>query len=110
MSNGSTLLLFAGASLGLLAFPGPAVIYVVTRSVDQGRRAGLISVLGVETGTFTYAIAGTAGLSGLLAASVTAFTAVKYGVLPICSISGCGSCSSGGGQRKPHRADGGVCS
>lgn len=78
MPSGSTLLLFAGASLGLLAFPGPAVIYVVTRSVDQGRRAGLVSVLGVETGTFTYAIAATAGLSGLLAGSVTAFTALKY--------------------------------
>jgi threonine/homoserine/homoserine lactone efflux protein len=50
---------------------------VVTRSLDQGRVAGLVSVLGVETGTFAYAAAAAAGLSGLIAASLTAFTAVK---------------------------------
>ena len=78
MPDGSTLLLFAGASLALLAIPGPAVIYVVTRSLDQGRGAGVVSMLGVETGTFTYAVAAAVGLTGLIAASVTAFTVVKY--------------------------------
>ena len=78
MPDGSTLLLFAGASLALLAIPGPAVIYVVTRSIEHGRAAGIVSMLGVETGTFAYALAAAAGLSGLIAASVTAFTVVKY--------------------------------
>jgi threonine/homoserine/homoserine lactone efflux protein len=78
MPDGATLLLFAGASLALLAIPGPAVIYVVTRSLDQGRTAGIVSMLGVETGTFAYAVAAAAGLTGLIAASVTAFTVVKY--------------------------------
>ena len=78
MPNGSTLLLFAGASLALLAIPGPAIIYVVTRSIEHGRTAGMVSMLGVETGTFAYALAAAAGLSGLIAASVTAFTVVKY--------------------------------
>jgi threonine/homoserine/homoserine lactone efflux protein len=78
MPNGSTLLLFAGASLALLAIPGPAVIYVVTRSLYQGRAAGIVSMLGVETGTFAYALAAAAGLTGLLAASATAFTVVRY--------------------------------
>ena len=78
MPDGSTLLLFAGASLALLAIPGPAVIYVVTRSVDQGRTAGLVSVLGIETGTFAYALAAAAGLTGLVAASETGFAVVKY--------------------------------
>jgi threonine/homoserine/homoserine lactone efflux protein len=78
MPNGSTLLLFAGASLALLAIPGPAVIYVVTRSLDQGRAAGIVSMLGVETGTFAYALAAAAGLTGLIAASATAFTVVRY--------------------------------
>src|SRR5687767_2279059 len=78
MPDGPTLLLFAGASLALLAVPGPAVIYVVTRSVDQGHRAGIISVLGVETGTFAYALAAAAGLTGLIAASEIGFTVVKY--------------------------------
>jgi threonine/homoserine/homoserine lactone efflux protein len=45
--DGPTLLLLAGASLALLAVPGPAVVYVVTRSVEQGRAAGLVSVLGI---------------------------------------------------------------
>jgi threonine/homoserine/homoserine lactone efflux protein len=53
-------------------------VYVVTRSLDQGRAAGMVSMLGVETGTFTYALAASAGLSGLIASSVTAFTIVKY--------------------------------
>jgi threonine/homoserine/homoserine lactone efflux protein len=74
----STLLLFAVASLALLAVPGPAVFYVVTRSVAQGRSAGLVSVLGVETGTFAYAGAAAAGLTGLIAASETGFTIVRF--------------------------------
>jgi threonine/homoserine/homoserine lactone efflux protein len=74
----STLLLFAVASLALLAIPGPAVIYVVTRSLDQGRAAGIVSMLGVETGTFAYALAAAAGLTGVIAASATAFTVVRY--------------------------------
>jgi threonine/homoserine/homoserine lactone efflux protein len=78
MPAASTLLLFAAASLALLAVPGPAVIYLVTRSVSQGRAAGLVSVLGVETGTFAYAIAAAAGLTGLVAASETGFTVVRF--------------------------------
>src|ERR671937_2263061 len=78
MPDGSTLLLFAAASLALLAVPGPAVIYVVTRSLAQGRTAVIVSVLGVETGTFAYALAAAAGLTGLIAASEAGFTVVRY--------------------------------
>jgi len=78
MPDGSTLLLFTAASLALLLVPGPAVIYVVTRSLDQGRAAGIVSVLGVETGTFAYALGAALGLSALIASSATAFTVVKY--------------------------------
>jgi threonine/homoserine/homoserine lactone efflux protein len=74
----STLLLFVGASVALLAIPGPAVIYVVTRSIDQGRGAGIVSMLGVETGTFAYALAAAVGLTGLIAASEVGFTVVRY--------------------------------
>jgi threonine/homoserine/homoserine lactone efflux protein len=76
--DASTLLLFTVASLALLAVPGPAVIYLVTRSVTQGRTAGLVSVLGVETGTFAYALAAAAGLTGLVAASETGFAIVRF--------------------------------
>ena len=72
------MLLFAGASALILAFPGPAVIFLVTRSAEQGRAAGVVSLLGVETGTLVYALAAAAGLAGLIAASATAFAALKY--------------------------------
>jgi len=74
----SSLGLFAVAALVLLLTPGPAVLYIVTRSIDQGRRAGLVSVLGVHVGTLAHILAAAAGLSALLAASATAFGVVKY--------------------------------
>lgn len=74
----SSLGLFAIAALVLLLTPGPAVLYIVTRSIDQGRRAGLVSVLGVHVGTLAHILAAAAGLSALLAASATAFGVVKY--------------------------------
>jgi threonine/homoserine/homoserine lactone efflux protein len=76
--NGSTLLLFIGASLALLALPGPAVIYVITRSIDQGQLAGAVSVAGIETGTFVYAVAAAVGLTGLIAASEVGFAVIKF--------------------------------
>jgi threonine/homoserine/homoserine lactone efflux protein len=74
----SSVGLFVIAALVLLLTPGPAVLYIVTRSIDQGRRAGLVSVLGVHVGTLAHIFAAAAGLSALLAASATAFGAVKY--------------------------------
>ncbi len=70
--------LFVGSALALLLVPGPAVLYVVTRSVHQGRRAGLVSVLGIHLGTLVHITAATVGLSALLVSSATAFSAVKY--------------------------------
>jgi threonine/homoserine/homoserine lactone efflux protein len=78
MPDFSTLALFCVATLGLLVVPGPAVLYIVTRSVSQGRSAGLISVLGVHTGSVAHVAAAALGISALLAASATAFTVVKY--------------------------------
>jgi threonine/homoserine/homoserine lactone efflux protein len=74
----SSLGLFAIAALVLLLTPGPAVLYIVTRSIDQGWRAGLVSVAGVHVGTLAHIFAAAAGLSALLAASATAFGVVKY--------------------------------
>jgi threonine/homoserine/homoserine lactone efflux protein len=75
--SASTLGLFAIAALALLIIPGPSVLYVVTRSVEQGRRAGLVSVLGLHTGTLVHIAAAATGLSALLLASATLFDAVK---------------------------------
>jgi len=72
------LSLFIFASAVLLITPGPAVLYIIARSVDQGRRAGLVSVCAIETGNFVHVIAATLGLSALLLSSALAFTIVKY--------------------------------
>ena len=77
MPESSTLLVFLGATFLLLVIPGPAVIYIVTRSVTQGRKAGLVSVLGIHVGTLVHIAAAIAGLSALIAASATAFLVVK---------------------------------
>lgn len=74
----SNALLFTAATVALLLMPGPAVVYIVTRSVAQGRTAGLVSVLGIHVGTLFYVVATALGLSALLSASSTAFHVVKY--------------------------------
>jgi threonine/homoserine/homoserine lactone efflux protein len=74
----STLAIFAAASLALAVVPGPAVLYIVAQSVDQGRFAGFVSALGIGTGGLVHVLAATIGLSSLLASSATAFTIVKY--------------------------------
>jgi threonine/homoserine/homoserine lactone efflux protein len=78
VADPSTLALFMLASLALAVVPGPAVLYIVTRSVDQGRLAGFVSALGISVGGLVHVVAATIGLSSLLASSATAFTIVKY--------------------------------
>jgi threonine/homoserine/homoserine lactone efflux protein len=73
----STLPLFIAASLVLLVIPGPAVLFIVARSGAQGRRAGLVSVLGVHTASIVHVLAAVAGVSAIVVASSMAFTAVK---------------------------------
>ena len=68
---------FVVAALALLLVPGPAVLYVVARSIHEGRRAGLVSVLGIHVGTLVHIAAATLGLSALIASTAVAFTAVK---------------------------------
>jgi threonine/homoserine/homoserine lactone efflux protein len=74
----SAFALFAVAALALAVVPGPAVLYIVAQSVDQGRIAGLVSALGISVGSLVHVVAATIGLSSLLASSATAFTVVKY--------------------------------
>ena len=78
MADPSTLALFMLASLALAVVPGPAVLYIVAQSIDQGRLAGLVSALGISAGALVHVIAATIGLSSLVASSATAFTIVKY--------------------------------
>jgi threonine/homoserine/homoserine lactone efflux protein len=74
----STYAVFLATAMALLAIPGPAVLYVVTRSIEMGRAGGVASVAGITTGTIVYVGLATAGLSSLVLASKTAFDGVKY--------------------------------
>jgi threonine/homoserine/homoserine lactone efflux protein len=76
--DSTSMWLFGLAALALLAIPGPAVLYVVFQSVEQGRRVGLASVAGIHLGTLVHVAAASAGLSALIVASSLAFSIVKY--------------------------------
>jgi len=73
-----SIVAFAIASLALLVIPGPAVLYVINRSIADGRSIALAGVAGLELGNFVHVIAATIGLSALIAASATAFGVVKW--------------------------------
>lgn len=78
MIDPSTLLLFSVTSIFLIITPGPNLIYIITRSVGQGRTAGVASALGVDTGVLVHVAAAAAGLSALIVSSAIAFSVVKY--------------------------------
>lgn len=73
----SSLLLFLGASVPLVLFPGPSVAFILATTLRGGRRAGLAATAGVETGYLAHVAGAVIGVSALLAASATAFTLVK---------------------------------
>lgn len=78
MPSGSTLAVFIAASYALAIVPGPAVAYIVNRSLAQGRRAGMVSALGIAAGGAIHVLAAAIGVSALLASSAIAFSIVKY--------------------------------
>lgn len=77
MFDSTTLILFITAALALLITPGPAVLYIVARSIDQGRWAGIVSVLGVQVGAAFHIGAAAIGISAVLASSALAFSVIK---------------------------------
>lgn len=78
MPEPNSLALFIGASAAVLLVPGPAILFIVARSLEQGTRAGLVSALGISFGTLAHVTCAALGLSALLASSATAFQALKY--------------------------------
>ncbi|MGH2807038.1 MAG: LysE family translocator [Actinomycetota bacterium] len=78
MPDLSTFAVFCLAALALLVIPGPSVLYIVTRSIHQGRAAGMVSMLGIHVGTLFHVAAAALGLSALLMSSAVAFATVKY--------------------------------
>jgi len=73
-----SLAAFGIASLALLVIPGPAVLYIINRSVADGRNVALAAVAGLEIGNFMHVIAATVGLSAVIATSAAAFSVVKW--------------------------------
>ena len=78
MPDQATLLVFSAAALALIVVPGPAVLYIVSQSLDRGRLAGFVSALGIAVGGLVHVLAAAIGLSSILVSSATAFNAIKY--------------------------------
>lgn len=78
MPDGVTILAFLLASAIVVVVPGPNLIYIVTRSMAQGTRAGLASAAGVETATLLYVVLTALGVSVLVAQSAVVFSVLKY--------------------------------
>jgi len=78
MPPAATLLVFAAASVALVAVPGPNVLFVLARGIGGGRRAAVVSVLGVETATLCFVASAAFGLTAVLASSALAFAVVRY--------------------------------
>ena len=78
MPTASAIVAFATASVILLIIPGPAVLYIVNRSVSDGRQVGIAAATGLSLGNLVHALAAAVGLSAVLATSATAFSIVKW--------------------------------
>lgn len=78
LPSAGNLVLFVSAALVLLIVPGPAVLYIFARSVEQGRTAGIVSIAGIHIATLVHVAAASLGLSAILASSALAFSIVKY--------------------------------
>lgn len=72
------LLLFAGAALLMVLTPGPNMIYLISRSICQGRKAGIISLLGVIAGFLVHMFAAAIGLTALFLAVPLAYEVLKW--------------------------------
>ncbi|MFJ9690978.1 LysE family translocator [Kitasatospora sp. NPDC101183] len=75
--GGHALLGVAAVALGMVLSPGPNMIYLVSRSIAQGRRAGLVSLLGVATAFLVYLVAVTAGVAAVFSVVPALYTAIK---------------------------------
>jgi threonine/homoserine/homoserine lactone efflux protein len=78
MLEWSKLSLFVSVATILVFMPGPNTLYIIARSIQQGRLAGFVSSLGVQVGTMVHIAAAALGLSALLVSSAAAFNVVKY--------------------------------
>ncbi len=92
-----TYLLFVGASLVLNLVPGPDMVYLLSRCIAQGRRAGVLAALGINLGAYVHLLAAITGLSAILMTSAVAFAAVKWAGAAYLVYLGIGALRSRGG-------------
>lgn len=78
MPSLETIGLFCAAAVVLIVAPGPSVMFIVARSIQHGRRAGLVSVIATQLGICVHVSAAVLGISAVLASSATTFSIVKY--------------------------------
>ncbi|MBY0338584.1 MAG: LysE family translocator [Acetobacteraceae bacterium] len=79
MPSLETLLVFAALSLGLAATPGPNMLYLVSRALAQGTRAGMVSLAGCQTGSLAIMLAAAAGITAALFAVPYAWDVLRIG-------------------------------
>lgn len=72
------IIFFLAAASILILIPGPSVLYIMAKSVEQGYKAGIVSVLGIGIGSMVHVAAAAIGISSILLTSSTAFSIVKY--------------------------------
>ena len=97
---------FALATFVLTVTPGPGVLYVIGRSVGGGRRAGLASMLGIETGESAYIVGAALGITALLAASPVALSVLRYGGAAYLVVLGIRAWRDVGGDTAEDERDG----
>lgn len=78
MIDSGSFVLYLGAAAAMILSPGPDTVYVLTRSLGEGRRVGLASAAGISTGVVGHTLAAVLGLAALLRTSELAFSAVTY--------------------------------
>lgn len=79
MPTAATFAAFALVSLGMVLTPGPNMVYLISRSLCQGRMAGFISLLGVATGFLFYMLSAAFGITALLMAVPFAYDVLRIG-------------------------------
>jgi threonine/homoserine/homoserine lactone efflux protein len=110
MPDLSNLALFAAAAAALLAVPGPSVLFVVGRTLEHGRRGGLVSMLGVEAGALLHVAAATVGISAIVATSAVALLAIEIGGAAYLVALGIAALRGNGGAPAVDGAAAAACS
>ena len=92
MFDPTSLMIFVAAAVALLITPGPAVLYIIARSLEQGRLAGIISTLGIALASAVHVLFAALGLSALLCRAPSPFPLLSIWGLPILSTWVFGRC------------------